>query len=220
MAYVDFIMKVHKSTKRDYSAASRARQGRGAPRSPAGSTPTTGTATGAPATAATDTTAAGARVAEDMARHYTRARAHGSSTSAAARGSCSTNSPRSFPHSRSPASTSPVRDRERQGGSQAVPPGRPCGRAPLSRQLVRLRLLDQYPAQPVYLRSSRRYRRDRTRRPRRQAHRDRGIPQRREKVNLIYWQLTCRAFHTPDEWEWRLQQAGYSGDYSYIVFDF
>ena len=23
----------------------------------------------------------------------------------------------------------------------------------------------------------------------------------REKVNLMYWQLTCRAFHTPAEWE-------------------
>src|SRR5919202_6556969 len=24
----------------------------------------------------------------------------------------------------------------------------------------------------------------------------------REKKNLMYWQLTCRAFHTPAEWEW------------------
>ncbi len=41
----------------------------------------------------------------------------------------------------------------------------------------------------------------------------------REKVNLLYWQLTCRAFHTPAEWEWIFRQAGYTGDYSYIVFE-
>jgi protein-L-isoaspartate(D-aspartate) O-methyltransferase len=41
----------------------------------------------------------------------------------------------------------------------------------------------------------------------------------REKVNLMYWQLTCRAFHTPAEWEWLFSQAGYSGDYSFIVFE-
>ena len=41
----------------------------------------------------------------------------------------------------------------------------------------------------------------------------------REKVNLLYWQLTCRAFHTPKEWEWLLGHAGYTGDYGYIVFE-
>ncbi|OGR72187.1 MAG: SAM-dependent methyltransferase [Elusimicrobia bacterium GWC2_65_9] len=41
----------------------------------------------------------------------------------------------------------------------------------------------------------------------------------REKVNLLYWQLTCRSFHTPREWEWVFEQAGYTGDYSYIVFE-
>jgi ubiquinone/menaquinone biosynthesis C-methylase UbiE len=41
----------------------------------------------------------------------------------------------------------------------------------------------------------------------------------REKMNLLYWQLTCHTFHTPQEWEWTFQQAGYSGDYSYIVFE-
>ena len=41
----------------------------------------------------------------------------------------------------------------------------------------------------------------------------------REKVNLLYWQLTCRAFHTPREWEWLYQQAGYTGDHGYITFD-
>jgi protein-L-isoaspartate(D-aspartate) O-methyltransferase len=41
----------------------------------------------------------------------------------------------------------------------------------------------------------------------------------REKVNLLYWQLTCRAFHTPKEWEWWFELTGYTGDYSYIVFE-
>lgn len=41
----------------------------------------------------------------------------------------------------------------------------------------------------------------------------------REKVNLMYWQLTCRAFHTPSEWEWLFAQAGYTGDHSFIVFE-
>jgi ubiquinone/menaquinone biosynthesis C-methylase UbiE len=40
-----------------------------------------------------------------------------------------------------------------------------------------------------------------------------------EKVNLMYWQLTCRAFHTPEEWEWIFQQAGYTGDYGFIYFE-
>jgi len=41
----------------------------------------------------------------------------------------------------------------------------------------------------------------------------------REKANLLYWQLTCRSFYTPKEWEWMFQQSGYTGDYSYIVFE-
>lgn len=40
-----------------------------------------------------------------------------------------------------------------------------------------------------------------------------------EKVNLMYWQLTCRAFHTPDEWAFVFKQAGYTGDYEYIWFE-
>jgi ubiquinone/menaquinone biosynthesis C-methylase UbiE len=40
----------------------------------------------------------------------------------------------------------------------------------------------------------------------------------REKANLLYWQLTCRSFYTPQEWEWFLTDSGYSGDYSYIAF--
>lgn len=41
----------------------------------------------------------------------------------------------------------------------------------------------------------------------------------REKANLLYWQLTCRSFYTPEEWEWILTENGYTGDYSYIVFE-
>ena len=41
----------------------------------------------------------------------------------------------------------------------------------------------------------------------------------REKVNLMYWQLTCRAFHTPEEWEWLFEQTGYRGDHSFIYFE-
>ena len=41
----------------------------------------------------------------------------------------------------------------------------------------------------------------------------------REKVNLMYWQLTCRAFHTPQEWEFLFAKAGYTGDYGYIAFE-
>ncbi len=41
----------------------------------------------------------------------------------------------------------------------------------------------------------------------------------REKVNLLYWQLTCRAFLTPQEWEFAFAQAGYDGDYGCIYFE-
>ena len=41
----------------------------------------------------------------------------------------------------------------------------------------------------------------------------------REKANLLYWQLTCRSFYTPEEWEWFMTESGYTGDYSYIVFE-
>ncbi len=41
----------------------------------------------------------------------------------------------------------------------------------------------------------------------------------REKVNLLYWQLTCRAFHTPEEWEWIFKQTRYTGDHSFIYFE-
>jgi ubiquinone/menaquinone biosynthesis C-methylase UbiE len=46
-----------------------------------------------------------------------------------------------------------------------------------------------------------------------------GYRNEREKVNLMYWQLTCRAFHTPAEWEWIFEQSGYKGDHEYIFFE-
>lgn len=41
----------------------------------------------------------------------------------------------------------------------------------------------------------------------------------KEKVNLLYWQLTCEMFCTPSEWEWWFKQTGYSGDHSFIYFE-
>jgi ubiquinone/menaquinone biosynthesis C-methylase UbiE len=41
----------------------------------------------------------------------------------------------------------------------------------------------------------------------------------REKVNLLYWQLTCRAFHSVAEWRWLFEQTGYSGDHGFIFFE-
>ncbi len=41
----------------------------------------------------------------------------------------------------------------------------------------------------------------------------------REKVNLLYWQLTCRAFLATQEWEWLFEQAGYTGDHAFIYFE-
>ncbi len=40
-----------------------------------------------------------------------------------------------------------------------------------------------------------------------------------EKANLLYWQLTCETFCTPQEWEWWFQQTGYTGDHSFIYFE-
>lgn len=41
----------------------------------------------------------------------------------------------------------------------------------------------------------------------------------REKVNLMYWQLTCECFFTPDEWQWIFQQTGYDGDWDFVCFE-
>lgn len=46
-----------------------------------------------------------------------------------------------------------------------------------------------------------------------------GYRNEREKVNLMYWQLTCRAFHTPAEWEFLFEKTGYTGDYGLIFFE-
>jgi SAM-dependent methyltransferase len=40
-----------------------------------------------------------------------------------------------------------------------------------------------------------------------------------EKANLLYWQVTCEAFNTPQEWEWWFRHTGYTGDYSFIYFE-
>ena len=40
-----------------------------------------------------------------------------------------------------------------------------------------------------------------------------------EKVNLLYWQLTCEGFYTPEEWEWWFRLTGYTGDWSFIYFE-
>ena len=40
-----------------------------------------------------------------------------------------------------------------------------------------------------------------------------------EKVNLLYWQLTCECFFSPPEWEWIFRQSGYSGDYDFVCFE-
>lgn len=40
-----------------------------------------------------------------------------------------------------------------------------------------------------------------------------------EKANLLYWQLTCESFFTPDEWLWCFSEAGYKGDYGFIYFE-
>lgn len=40
-----------------------------------------------------------------------------------------------------------------------------------------------------------------------------------EKANLLYWQQTCEAFCTPEEWAWWFKTTGYSGDHSFIYFE-
>jgi SAM-dependent methyltransferase len=40
-----------------------------------------------------------------------------------------------------------------------------------------------------------------------------------EKVNLLYWQVTCESFLTPSEWEWMFVKSGYLGDHSFIFFE-
>ncbi len=40
-----------------------------------------------------------------------------------------------------------------------------------------------------------------------------------EKANLLYWQLTCETFCTPEEWQWWFDRTGYTGDHSFITFE-
>jgi protein-L-isoaspartate(D-aspartate) O-methyltransferase len=46
-----------------------------------------------------------------------------------------------------------------------------------------------------------------------------GYRNEQEKVNLLYWQLTCECFFTPREWEWLFEKTGYTGDYGCVFFD-
>jgi len=41
----------------------------------------------------------------------------------------------------------------------------------------------------------------------------------REKANLLYWQLTCESFYSPEEWQWIYGKAGYTGDFGFIYFE-
>jgi SAM-dependent methyltransferase len=40
-----------------------------------------------------------------------------------------------------------------------------------------------------------------------------------EKANLLYWQVTCEQFNTPDDWLWWFEKTKYSGDFSMIFFE-
>ena len=40
-----------------------------------------------------------------------------------------------------------------------------------------------------------------------------------QKMNLLYWQVTCESFYTPSEWLWWFKKNNYNGDYSFIYFD-
>ena len=40
-----------------------------------------------------------------------------------------------------------------------------------------------------------------------------------EKANLLYWQVTCEQFNSPEDWEWWLNLMDYEGDYSFIYFE-
>jgi protein-L-isoaspartate(D-aspartate) O-methyltransferase len=39
-----------------------------------------------------------------------------------------------------------------------------------------------------------------------------------EKINLMYWHLTCECFFTPDEWQWLFDRVGFSGDFECIYY--
>ncbi len=41
----------------------------------------------------------------------------------------------------------------------------------------------------------------------------------KEKANLLYWQLTCVSFYSPEAWTWLYRQWGYTGDWGFIFFE-
>lgn len=41
----------------------------------------------------------------------------------------------------------------------------------------------------------------------------------RERVNLMYWQLTCESLLSTASWSWVQAQAGYNGDHGFIFFE-
>ena len=40
-----------------------------------------------------------------------------------------------------------------------------------------------------------------------------------EKVNLLYWQLTCNSFFCVEEWQLLVTECGYQGDLGFIFFE-
>lgn len=46
-----------------------------------------------------------------------------------------------------------------------------------------------------------------------------GYRTEREKANLMYWQITCECFFTPDEWQWLFDRVGYTGDFACIYYN-
>jgi SAM-dependent methyltransferase len=46
-----------------------------------------------------------------------------------------------------------------------------------------------------------------------------GWRDEREKANLLYWQLTCQSFHGKEGWEFVFEQCGYTGDWGFIYFE-
>jgi SAM-dependent methyltransferase len=40
-----------------------------------------------------------------------------------------------------------------------------------------------------------------------------------EKANLLYWQVTCEQFNSPEDWVWWFEHTSYTGDYSFIFFE-
>lgn len=40
-----------------------------------------------------------------------------------------------------------------------------------------------------------------------------------EKVNLMYWQLTCESLMSKESWLWMFENTGYTGDYEFMYFE-